>query len=78
MAQLKRATILRATNEQASLLHAPPTANRSKKKERTLSGWRSEAAILNGVASHTAQGRPLILRIEEAKAPPIKSLSNAC
>ncbi len=33
------------------------------KKEGTLSGQRSEAAVLSGVASHTAQGRPLALRI---------------
>lgn len=31
-----------------------------------------------GVASHTAQERPLVLRIEKAEAPQATSLSGAC
>jgi hypothetical protein len=39
-------------------------------------GRRSEAAVLNGVASHTAQGRPFALRIEETEAPHATSFFN--
>ena len=35
-------------------------------KERTLSGQTSEAAVFQGVASHSARRRPLASRVEES------------
>jgi hypothetical protein len=48
-----------------------------RKREGALGTKVGGCSFIEGDASHTAQGRPLALRIEETEVPPAIRFSNA-